>query len=158
MRFAEVVRPGVRVGVDVGSVRVGVAASDPSGVLASPVSVVRRRRDAADVDEVAGVVTEREAVEVVVGLPVGLADREGAAADAARSYAVALAARLAPVPVRLVDERLSTVQAQRGMHAAGHTTRSARRSIDAAAAAVILQSALDVERATGRPPGELVCT
>jgi putative holliday junction resolvase len=158
MRLAAVVRPGVRVGVDVGSVRVGVAASDPSGMLASPVMVVRRRRDTTDLDEVAGLVAEREAVELVVGLPRGLADREGAAAVAAREYATALATRVAPVPVRMVDERLSTVQAQRGMHAAGHTTRSARSSVDAAAAAVILQTALDAERATGRPPGELVTT
>jgi putative Holliday junction resolvase len=125
-------------------------------MLASPVTVLNRRRDAADLDELVGEVAAREAVEVVVGLPVGLADREGAAAAAAREYAVAVAARVAPVPVRLVDERLSTVQAQRGMHAAGHTTKSARSSVDAAAAAVILQSALDTERATGRPPGELV--
>lgn len=158
MRLAEVVRPGVRVGVDVGSVRVGVAASDPSGLLASPVTVLKRRRDALELDELAGEVVARAAVEVVVGLPVGLAAREGAAAAAAREYADAVAARVAPVPVRLVDERLSTVQAQRGMHAAGHTTRSARSSVDAAAAAVILQSALDTERATGQPPGELVST
>jgi putative Holliday junction resolvase len=125
-------------------------------MLASPVTVLRRRRDGVDLDELAGEVTAREAVEVVVGLPRGLADREGAAAAAAREYAAAVATRVAPVPVRLVDERLSTVQAQRGMHAAGHTTKSARSSVDAAAAAVILQSALDTERATGRPPGELV--
>jgi putative Holliday junction resolvase len=156
MRLAEVVRPGVRVGVDVGSVRVGVAASDPSGVLASPVTVLQRRRDAVDVDELVAEITSRDAIEVVIGLPVGLADREGAAAAAARDYAAAVAARGAPVPVRLVDERLSTVQAQRGMHAAGHTTKSARGAIDAAAAAVILQQALDTERATGDPPGELV--
>jgi putative Holliday junction resolvase len=67
-----------------------------------------------------------------------------------------LAARVAPVPVRLVDERLSTVEAQRGMHAAGHTTRSARSWIDAVAAAVILQAAIDTERASGAAPGEIV--
>jgi putative Holliday junction resolvase len=156
MRLAPAVRQGVRVGVDVGSVRVGVAACDPGGVLASPVTVVRRRRDGGDLDEVAAVVAAREAVEVVVGLPVSLRDREGAAAAAARSYATALRARVAPVPVRLVDERLSTVSAHRGMQAAGHSARSARESVDAAAAAVILQSALDAERASGAPPGEVL--
>jgi putative Holliday junction resolvase len=156
MRLAPAVRQGVRVGIDVGSVRVGVAASDPDGVLASPVTVVRRRRDSAELDDIVAVVAERDAVEVVVGLPVSLRDRQGPAAAAARGYARALAARLAPVPVRLVDERLSTVEAQRGMHAAGHTTRSARSSIDAAAAAVVLQSALDAERLSGRPPGEVL--
>jgi putative holliday junction resolvase len=156
MRLAPAVRQGVRIGVDVGSVRVGVAASDPGGVLATPVTVVRRRRDDADLEEVAAVVAEREAVEVVVGLPVSLRDREGAATEAARRYAAALGTRVAPVPVRLVDERLSTVTAQRGMQAGGHTTRSARASVDAAAAAVILQSALDAERASGAPPGEVL--
>lgn len=144
-------------GVDVGAVRVGVAASDPNGVLASPVVVLRRRpRLGSDLDELAGIVSERQAIEVVIGLPRSLRDAEGAAAGAARGYARALAARVAPVPVRLVDERLSTVQAQRAMHAAGRDTRSSRASIDSAAAVVILQSALDTERNAGAPPGELV--
>jgi putative Holliday junction resolvase len=150
-------RLGVRVGVDVGAVRVGVAASDPNGVLASPVVVLRRRpRLGSDLDALAGIVSERQAIEVVIGLPRSLRDAEGAAAGAARGYARALAARVAPVPVRLVDERLSTVQAQRAMHAAGRDTRSSRASIDSAAAVVILQSALDTERNAGAPPGELV--
>lgn len=150
-------RNGVRIGVDVGSVRVGVAASDPTGTLASPVTVLRRDpRTGRDLDELAAVVAEREAVEVVVGLPRSLADREGPAAAAARDYAAGLAARVAPVPVRLVDERLSTVTAQRGLHASGRTVKSSRSVIDAAAAVVILQSALDAERASGAAPGEPV--
>lgn len=150
-------RSGVRIGVDVGSVRVGVAASDPTGTLASPVTVVRRDdRGGRDLDEIAAVVADREAVEVVVGLPRSLADREGPAAAAARDYAARLAARVAPVPVRLVDERLSTVTAQRGLHASGRTVRSSRPVIDAAAAVVILQSALDAERGSGAAPGEPV--
>jgi putative Holliday junction resolvase len=150
-------RLGVRVGVDVGAVRVGVAASDPSGVLASPVVVLRRRpRLESDLDELARIVSERDAIEVVIGLPRSLRNAEGAAAGAARDYARAVAARVAPVSVRLVDERLSTVQAQRAMHAAGRDTRSSRASIDSAAAVVILQSALDIERSAGAPPGELV--
>lgn len=150
-------RLGVRVGIDVGTVRVGVAASDPSGVLASPVAVLRRStRSDAEMDEIAALVAERGAVEVVVGLPRSLRSGEGAAARGARDYAVGLAARVAPVAVRLVDERLSTVQAQRDMHAAGRDVRSSRASIDAAAAVVILQSALDTERNTDTPPGEVV--
>jgi putative Holliday junction resolvase len=154
---ATAMRPGVRLGVDVGTVRVGVAASDLTGTLASPVTVLRRSaRDGADLDELAALARERAAVEVVVGLPRSLRDREGVSAHAARDYAREIAARVAPVPVRLVDERLSTVTAQRGMRAAGRSVRASRATIDAAAAVVILQTALDAERASGSPAGEEV--
>ena len=143
--------------MDVGSVRVGVAASDSAGILASPVTVLRRRpRRDDDLDALAALVAEREAVEVVVGLPRSMRGGEGPAARAARDYATQVSERVAPVPVRLVDERLTTVTAQHGLHAAGRTVRSSRDVIDAAAAVVILQSALDSERAVGRPPGEVV--
>ena len=159
MRAATPVRSGVRLGVDVGTVRVGVAASDAAGVLASPVTVLKRQaRLGQDLDALAALVSERAVVEVVVGLPRSMRGGEGAAADAARDYAVQLSQRVAPVPVRLVDERLSTVSAQRGLQAAGRSTKSSRSVIDAAAAVVILQSALDTERAVGRPPGEVVAT
>ena len=150
-------RPGVRLAVDVGSVRVGVAASDPSGTLATPVTVLRRdRRHDRDVGELAALVLERAAVEVVVGLPRSLRNAEGTAAEAARAYAVRLAAAVAPVPVRMVDERLTTVEAARGLRAAGRDSKSARGVVDAAAAVVLLQSALDTERRTDTPPGEIV--
>lgn len=149
-------RTGVRLAVDVGSVRVGVAASDPTGTLASPVEVLRRDRKGSDVEALVALATEREAIEIVVGMPRTLRDRPGPAAEAARAYALDLARRVAPTPVRLVDERLSTVQAQRSLHETGHTVRSSRSRIDAAAAVVVLQSALDSERATSEPAGELV--
>jgi putative Holliday junction resolvase len=147
----------VRVGVDVGTARVGVAASDAAGVLATPVMVLRRRpRRDDDLEALTSLVAEREAVEVVVGLPRSMRGGEGPAARAARDYAEQVSKRVAPVPVRLVDERLTTVTAQRGLHEVGRTVRSSRDVIDAAAAVVILQSALDSERAVGRPPGEVV--
>jgi putative holliday junction resolvase len=151
-------RPGVRIGVDVGSVRVGVARSDPSGFLATPVETVRRDqgRGASDLDRIAALVMEFQAVEVVVGLPRGLSGRLGAAAEAARKYAVDIARRVRPVPVRTVDERLSTVTAQRSLREAGVRSRSHRPVVDQAAAVVILQSALDAERVSGREPGSLV--
>jgi putative Holliday junction resolvase len=150
-------RVGVRIGVDVGSVRVGVASSDPAGVLATPVTTLRRdTRTGRDLDELLGIVSEREAVEVLVGLPRTLANRDGVAAEAAREYAGALATRVSPIPVRLVDERFSTVEATRGLRAAGLKGRSMRKVIDAAAAVVLLQAALDTERATGIPPGEVL--
>lgn len=150
-------RQGVRVGVDVGSVRVGVSSSDPSGVLASPVAVLPRDKKAgSDLDALVALVQERDALEVIIGLPRTMAGAEGTAAESAREYAAVLAGRVAPVTVRLVDERLSTVEAARAMRQSGVDAKAGRASIDAAAAVVILQHALDSERATDRPVGEVV--
>ncbi|WP_366521063.1 Holliday junction resolvase RuvX [Lapillicoccus sp.] len=150
-------RTGVRLGVDVGSVRVGLSASDPSGLLASPVETVARDAlGGADQHRVVEVAAERNALEVVVGLPRSLTGAEGAAAATARSYAVELATLLAPTPVRLVDERLTTVDAHRRLRESGVAGRAQRAVIDQAAAVLILQNALDAERASGRAPGELV--
>jgi putative holliday junction resolvase len=155
--LATAMRPGVRLAVDVGSVRVGVAASDPTGTLASPVTVLRRdARGGRDLLELAELTREREAIEVVVGLPRSLRNAEGVAAAAARAYAIQLARAVRPVPVRLLDERLTTVEAARGLRAAGRSSRSARGVVDAAAAVVLLQSALDTERRTEAPVGEIV--
>jgi putative Holliday junction resolvase len=146
------VREGVRLAVDVGSVRVGVARSDPGGILASPLTVLRSGR----LDELATLVAGADAIEVIVGLPTSLSGREGAAAAAARGFAAELASRLAPVPVRLVDERFTTTQAHDALRRGGKDSRARRGTVDAAAAAVLLQAALDTERATGNPPGQLV--
>lgn len=147
-------RLGVRVGLDLGSVRIGVAASDPSGSLAVPVETVRR--DVVAVERIAALVAEREPLEVVVGLPRSLSGADGPAAAGARAWAAELAKRLDPTPVRLVDERLSTVAAARGLRDAGVSGRKARGVVDQVAAAVFLQAALDAERSTGVPPGEAV--
>lgn len=146
-------RRGVRVGVDVGSVRVGVAVSDPDGILATPAVTLDRRADGRDLDELAALVAEREALEVVVGLPRSLSGGEGPAAATCRAYAGALAQRIAPTPVRLSDERLSTVSAHRAL--ARVPGRARRAVVDQAAAVEILQAALDTERASGRL-GQLV--
>lgn len=143
----------MRLGVDPGRVRVGVAASDPEGRLATPVATLQRRSSAAALRRLA---EERSAIEVVVGRPRSLSGAAGPAEREVVGYARELAAALSPCPVRLIDERLSTVQATAGLRAAGVTGRAARGRVDAAAAAVILQAALDEERATGRPPGESV--
>ena len=147
-------RAGVRLAVDVGSVRIGVARSDPGGVLASPLTVVRS--GPGDLDALATLAASADAIEVIVGLPTSLSGREGAAAAGARSFAAELAGRLAPVPVRLVDERFTTTQAHEALRRGGKDSRARRSVVDAAAAAVLLQAALDAERATGRPPGQLV--
>lgn len=160
---------GARVGVDVGSVRVGLAASDPDGIVASPVETVPRDADGwsrytrhpgsavpADVARIAAEVTDRFAAVVYVGLPRHLSGQEGAASAAARVYAEALASAVAPVPVRLVDERMSTVTAHQALHASGRSGRRHRQVVDQAAAVVILQSALEAERAGGSRAGEPV--
>jgi putative pre-16S rRNA nuclease len=148
------VRQGVRLAVDVGSVRVGVARSDPGGILASPLTVLASGRG--DLDELAKLAAGADAIEVIVGLPTSLSGREGTAAGGARSFAADLAGRVAPIPVRLVDERFTTTEAHRALHRGGRDSRARRHVVDAAAAAVLLQSALDAERATGQPPGLLV--
>ncbi|HEV2375571.1 MAG TPA: Holliday junction resolvase RuvX [Streptosporangiaceae bacterium] len=147
-------RPGVRIALDLGSVRIGVAASDPGALLASPLTTVRRGRG--DLDRLAELTAAYQAVEIVVGLPTGLSGREGTAAAQARAFARALAARLAPVPVRLVDERFTTALAHDALRQAGRDSRQRRPVVDQAAAAVMLQGVLDTERSTGEPVGEVV--
>ena len=136
-----------------GSVRIGVAVSDPDGILATPVETVRRDRSGKHLRRLAELVAELEAVEVIVGLPRTLADRTGASAQDAIELAgkltEVLARRVPPVPVRLADERLTTVSAQRLLRAAGVRARDQRAVIDQAAAVAILQSWLD-ERRAGR--------
>jgi putative Holliday junction resolvase len=149
-------RRGVRLGVDVGSVRVGLAVSDPDGLLAVPVQTLARDVEGgAEIDRVVAEVADRAALEVVVGLPRSLSGREGPAAEAARAWAQRLAGRL-DVPVRLVDERLSTVAATRALRASGVPGRRQRAVVDQAAAVVLLQAALDGERTRGVPVGEVV--
>jgi putative pre-16S rRNA nuclease len=141
--------PGRRLGVDVGEARVGVALSDPSGVLATP--LVTLRRDLAgetDFEALVALVAEHEVVEVVVGLPRTLAGRHGPAAQAAVDYARALASRLGDgIPVRLTDERLTTVLATRVLTDRGVRGRKQRAVVDQAAAVAILQGWLEQRRA-----------
>ena len=139
---------GRRVGVDVGSVRIGVAVSDPGGILATPVETVRRDKTDRHLRRLTQLVDELEAVEVVVGLPRTLADRTGPSAEDAIGLAEELARRVAPTPVRMADERLTTVTAQRSLREAGVRARGQKAMIDQAAAVGILQSWLDQRRAT----------
>lgn len=143
----------MKLAVDLGSARIGVARSDPEGVLASPLATVPR--GPGDLDRLAGLAVSHEAVEVIVGLPTGLSGREGAAAAGARAFAGQLAGRLAPIPVRLVDERFTTVIAHDALRRGGRGSRDRRSVVDAAAAALLLQGALDRERLTGHPAGEI---
>lgn len=147
-------RHGVRLGIDPGDARIGVARSDPTGFLATPVETVRRGKG--DLARIAAIAGEEEAVEVVVGLPRSLSGREGPAAAKVREFAAALARRVSPLPVRLVDERMTTVSAEAMLRDRGRTGVKRRAVVDQAAAVLILQHALDAERTTGNPPGEIV--
>jgi putative holliday junction resolvase len=146
-------RSGVRLGVDVGKARVGIASSDRDGLLATPVATLAR----ADADERSFriLVAEYGATEIVVGLPISLSGADTASTTDAREFAAAVS-EWVEIPVRLVDERLSTVSAQRALRDSGRRTKGSRPVIDQVAAVIILQNALDSERSAGRPPGVLV--
>ncbi len=128
-----------------------MAVCDPDGILASPHEPV----SADDGPALREFIAEVQPIEIVIGLPRGLDGNEGAAAQAARSFASDIASAV-DLPVRLVDERLSTVEAQRGFHDQGLSIRQSRGMIDSAAASVVLQHALDTEKSTGQPPGEVL--
>jgi putative holliday junction resolvase len=145
---------GVRLGLDPGDARIGVASCDPDGILVSPVETVQR--GPGDLDRVAEIAAELGAVLVYVGLPRSLSGGEGPAAGRVREFAQQLAGRLAPLPLRLVDERWSTVSAEAVLRDRGKKGRKRRAVVDQAAAVVILQAAVDTERAGGVPAGEPV--
>ncbi|CAL9364425.1 Putative pre-16S rRNA nuclease [Streptomyces sp. enrichment culture] len=147
-------RRGRRLAVDVGDARIGVASCDPDGVLATPVETVPGRDLPAAHRRLRQLVEEYEPIEVVVGLPRSLSGREGPAATKVRTFAQELARGIAPVPVRLVDERMTTVSATHGLRASGVKAKKGRSVIDQAAAVIILQNALESERVSGNPPGE----
>lgn len=170
------IRRGVRLGIDVGDVRIGVARTDPDALIATPVETVSR--GPGDLARLVDLTRREQAIEVLVGLPVSLSGQSGPAADKAREFAARLQAALdapsgpdeagwtggpAEVPgtvssvrVRLVDERLTTVSAERVLREQGKKGAKRRSVVDQAAAVVILQHAIDTERSTGRPPGQEV--
>ncbi|NYI69567.1 putative Holliday junction resolvase [Naumannella cuiyingiana] len=147
-------RTGTRLGIDWGEARIGVAACDPRGALAYPVETVPA--SPAPVDRIVALVAEYDPIEIVVGLPRSLAGGEGPAAARIREHAAQLARALPEVPLRLVDERLTTVSASRMLTGQGRKARRQRSVIDQAAAVAILTDALEAERSTGQPPGEEV--
>lgn len=152
-------RPGVRLALDWGDARIGVAACDPAATLAYPVRTVQvRGTEDAAIGEILLLVEEYgPLLEVVMGLPRTLKGKEGPAAQKMRRRAAVFRRRLDPgTGLRLVDERMTTAAATRDLHAAGRNTRAQRSVIDQAAAVAILEYALSVERSTGGPAGEAV--
>lgn len=153
-------RPGVRIGVDVGSVRVGVARTDPTPSLAFPLETLTRHSDDDDWGSVAleiqSAVNEFSAIEVIVGLPLNLLGAETASTRSALACAERIAAIVDPIPVRVVDERLSTVSAASALRESGINSRRNRKMIDQQAAVIILQHAIESERLSGSPAGRQV--
>jgi putative Holliday junction resolvase len=147
-------RPGARLAVDVGRVRIGVAVSDPDGLLAVPLATVPR--GPGDLAALAAMGRDRAVGGYIVGLPRTLSGSEGPAALECRRFAEALARVVSPSPVSLVDERLTTAAATTALRGAGLSSRSSRPVVDQVAASTLLQGALDAWRTTGRWPGELV--
>lgn len=146
-------RRGVRLGIDVGKARVGVARCDPDGMLAVPVETVQRSETS--IDRIAEIAVEHEPLELVVGLPVNMQGADTASTVDAREFAAALQVRTG-IPVRLVDERLSTVTAHAALRSSGRTQKNSRSIVDQVAAVVLLQQAIDTEKSTGHAPGATI--
>lgn len=147
-------RPGVRLALDWGDARIGVAACDVQGVLAYPLETVPAGKQAEG--RLAQLIAECAPIELIVGLPRSLSGGEGPSATKVRRRARSLEKRIRPIPVRLLDERLTTVSAARALSASGRRAHQQRSVIDQVAAATILEHALETERRTGSPPGELL--
>ncbi|PFG31305.1 Holliday junction resolvase RuvX [Paramicrobacterium agarici] len=151
-------RTGVRLGVDVGKARIGIARCDPLGMLATPVETVARDSSgSADVTRIVEIAHEQNALEIVVGLPLSLSGAHTPSTEDAVAFAHRLATT-AGRPVRLVDERLSTVTAHSAMKDTGRSQKRSRKIIDQVAAVIILQHAIDTEKTTSEPPGVQVET
>jgi len=143
----------VRLGIDVGRARVGVARSDPDGMLAVPVETVPR--DDASIDRIVQIAQEYDLLEFVVGLPVNMQGTDTPSTTDAREFAAALQVR-SGLPVRLVDERLSTVTAHAALRSSGRSQKKSRSIVDQVAAVVLLQQAIDMEKSTGNPAGATI--
>lgn len=145
------VRSGVRIAVDLGRVRVGIAKSDSQGIMATPVATAQRWKN--DLSIVMRLVRTEHPLEIYVGYPLNMDGSAGQAARAASTWALRLAKKVAPIPVRMIDERLTSVIAHRQLHEAGRKEINHRAVVDQVAAVNILESALEQERATGGEPG-----
>lgn len=149
-------RTGRRLAVDVGKVRIGIAICDSEAILSSPLEAVARLSSASDtVASIAELVDAHGVIEVYVGDPLSLSGKETASTNDARSIASELSRALA-VPVRMIDERLTTVTATAKLRASGISAKDSKSIIDSASAVEILESALSYENSSGLAPGDLV--
>ncbi|MBT2485990.1 MULTISPECIES: Holliday junction resolvase RuvX [unclassified Microbacterium] len=146
-------RRGVRLGIDVGRARVGVARCDPDGMLAVPVETVPRSDTS--IDRIVEIAREYDPLEIIVGLPVNMQGADTLSTTDAREFAAALQNR-SGVAVRLMDERLSTVSAHAALRSSGRSQKKSRSIVDQIAAVVLLQQAIDTEKSTGNPAGAAI--
>lgn len=149
-------RRGARVGIDVGSVRIGVAVTDPTGTIALPRTTVKHSPYGEHFDEIADIIDEVHAIEVVVGYPRHLSGAAGASARFARRFARELGEIVNGPRICLLDERLTTHQAHTDLAAMGIDNRARHDKVDQLAAAIILEHALELETNTGKLPGETI--
>lgn len=154
---------GPKLGIDIGTVRIGVAGCGRDELVVLPLTTIRRDRrggsgsvGGSDIQQIVALAREREVVEIVVGLPQHLGGTEGKSAKIARRFAQQLARALPEVHVCLLDERLTSVTAQMRLAEAGKNTREQRGIVDQVAAQIILETALETERRMGLPAGEQV--
>ncbi|WP_036342277.1 Holliday junction resolvase RuvX [Mobiluncus mulieris] len=147
---------GRLIGVDVGKVRVGIAQAYLDTILALPVKTLKVQADGSELEELASFIREETTTAVFVGLPRLLNGKEGEAARMARSYARRLARKISPIPVRLIDERLSSVTAHEKLRAAGVSTREHKKMVDQVAAQQILEQAIEMSNIGTDLTGELV--
>jgi putative Holliday junction resolvase len=147
---------GRRLAIDVGTVRIGLAVCDPDGILSSPLAPLIRANELSDtIQAVSTLVAEHGAIEVYVGDPVSLSGGQSASTMDAREFAEKLA-DLISVPIRLVDERLTTVTASAKLRDSGKDAKKSKALIDSASAVEILDQALATMRVSGKAPGNLV--
>ena len=148
-------RSGIRLAIDFGSARVGIAKCDRDGILATPLTVEPYSDDVSVAAKIASLAAEYECLEIILGNPVSLSGEEAIAARRVREFAEVLVTAT-KIPVRLVDERLTTAAARKQLQEAGYSTRTDKHLIDAAAAVILLEDALESERRQGKPAGELL--
>ena len=132
-------------GLDLGSKRIGVALSDPEGVIASPLTTLERHGGGRDLEAVSGLVREHDVGEIVVGLPLHMDGRRGPEAEAARRFARGLREAIG-IPVDLQDERWTTVEAERALRESGRRGKKQRAVVDSVAASILLRTWLERRR------------
>jgi putative Holliday junction resolvase len=146
-------RLGKRLALDVGKVRIGVAVCDSECILSTPLEAIKRSSDLSKtISDISSLVDDLQVLEVYVGEPVSLGGQSTDSTKDARAVATELA-RNVNVPVRMVDERFTTVSAAAKLRSAGLSTREAKSHIDSASAVEILEMALRLERSSGQEPG-----
>lgn len=147
-------RKGRRLAIDVGTVRIGLATCDQDGILATPLPAVKRESSQENpIEQISLIAKEHEVLEIIVGDPLSLSGSATKSTSDARAFAREIAAAVS-VPVRLVDERLTTVSASNKLRQAGLNSKSSKDLIDSASAVEILEQALNFEKSTSLAPGK----